>query len=69
MSAIAENTHPHQRATSIGIFRLWRDLGYAFGAILAGIISDLIGLESAFIVAAILTALSALIIQFRMPTQ
>jgi len=69
MSAIAENTHPHQRATSIGIFRLWRDLGYAFGAILAGIISDLIGLELAFIVAAILTALSALIIQFRMPTQ
>ena len=69
MSAIAENTHPNQRATTIGIFRLWRDLGYAFGAILAGIISDIMGLESAFIVAAIFTAVSAMIILFRMPNQ
>lgn len=66
LSAIAGFTHPQQRAESIGVFRLWRDLGYAIGALLSGIIADLFGLEAAVIFIAIITLMSALIIKFRM---
>ena len=44
LSAIADATKPNQRAESIGVFRLWRDLGYAIGAILSGIIADYFGI-------------------------
>ena len=63
---IANNTQPIQRAESIGVFRLWRDLGYAIGALLSGLIADIFGLEWAFMAIGVLTLLSALIIQFRM---
>jgi MFS family permease len=46
LASIAENTHPIDRARSIGIFRLWRDLGYAIGAILTGIVADLISINA-----------------------
>jgi MFS family permease len=65
---IAENTHPLDRAKSIGIFRLWRDLGYAMGAILTGIIADLLNLNSAILFIAFLTMLSSFIVIFRMKT-
>ncbi len=67
LSAIAEATQPNQRAESIGTFRLWRDLGYAIGAIISGISADLFGLHTAIIFIGIITILSALIIQIRMP--
>ena len=67
LSAIANATHPNQRAESIGIFRLWRDLGYAFGAILSGIIADAFGITYAIITIGILTILSSIVIQLRMP--
>ena len=66
LTAIADDTHPQQRAESIGIFRLWRDSGYAFGAILAGIIADAFGLETAILSIGVLTVLSAGLIQLRM---
>lgn len=66
LATIAENTNPTDRAESIGIFRLWRDLGYAIGAILTGIIADLLGINASIIVVAILTICSAFIILFRM---
>lgn len=66
LSAVADNTHPDQRAESIGIFRLWRDLGYLFGALLTGVLSDWFGIPAAISAVAALTALSALIIQWRM---
>ena len=47
LAAIAQATHPHQRPKSIGTFRLWRDLGYAFGAVISGITADLFGIETA----------------------
>ena len=65
LATIAENTHPEDRAKSIGIFRLWRDLGYAIGAILTGIIADIFNLNAAILFIAIITLLSALIILFR----
>lgn len=66
LAAVAENTHPQDRAESIGIFRLWRDLGYAIGAVMTGILADKLGLEAPVIFIAGLTFLSALIIQIRM---
>jgi MFS family permease len=69
LSTIAQATNPKQRAESIGTFRLWRDLGYAFGAVISGVVADLFGIEYAIIFIGVLTVLSALIIQWRMPTQ
>jgi MFS family permease len=67
LAAIAEATHPKQRAESIGTFRLWRDLGYAIGAILSGIIADFFGIKSAIILIGLITVGSSLIILWRMP--
>ena len=66
LASIAENTHPQDRAKSIGIFRLWRDLGYAIGAILTGIIADLISINASIFFIGILTMISSLVIQNRM---
>jgi MFS family permease len=65
-AAIAENTHPQQRAQSIGIFRFWRDLGYAIGAILTGILADVFSIIVAVVIVGTITLLSSLIIKFRM---
>lgn len=67
LSTIAQATNPMQRAESIGTFRLWRDLGYAFGAIISGITADLFGIEYAIFLIGALTLISALVIKFRMP--
>ena len=66
LATVAENTHPQDRAKSIGIFRLWRDLGYAIGAILTGIIADLISINAAIVFIGLLTFASAMIIRYRM---
>jgi MFS family permease len=68
LTTIAETTSPVQRAESIGAFRLWRDLGYAFGALISGITADLFGIEYAIFLIGGLTLVSSLIIHFRMPT-
>ena len=66
LATVAENTHPTDRAKSIGIFRLWRDLGYAIGAILTGIIADLISINASILFIGALTFISAIIIYVRM---
>ncbi len=66
LATIAENTHPDDRAQSIGIFRFWRDLGYAVGAVVTGIIADVFNLESPIVFIGGLTLLSATIIYYRM---
>ncbi|MBK8622273.1 MAG: MFS transporter [Saprospiraceae bacterium] len=67
LSTIAQATRPAQRAESIGTFRLWRDLGYAVGAILSGVLADYFGIDYAIYFIGGLTVLSALVIGFRMP--
>lgn len=67
LSTIAQATSPNQRAESIGTFRLWRDLGYAVGAIISGITADLFGITYAILLIGTLTIISSLIIKFRMP--
>ncbi len=66
LATVAENTHPQDRAKSIGIFRLWRDLGYAIGAILTGIIADVFSINAAILFIGALTFISAAIIHIRM---
>lgn len=68
LSTIAQATAPKQRAESLGVFRLWRDLGYAIGALLSGITADLLGMEYAIFLIGGLTLLSSLVIKFRMPS-
>ncbi|WP_242084968.1 MFS transporter [Aestuariivivens sediminis] len=69
LSTIAQATNPRQRAESIGSFRLWRDLGYAFGAVISGITADLFGVEYAIFLIGGLTIISSLIIKIRMPEE
>lgn len=66
LAAIADYTHPEQRANSIGVFRLWRDLGYAIGAILTGITADFFGIMNAVLLIGIITLISSLIVKVRM---
>ena len=47
LAAIGDVAHPSWRASAVGVYRLWRDLGYAIGALLAGITADLLGLAAA----------------------
>jgi MFS family permease len=67
LSTIAQVTSPNQRAESIGVFRLWRDFGYAIGALISGITADLFGVEYAIFFIGGLTILSSLMIKLRMP--
>lgn len=65
LAAIADNTHPSQRPASIGVFRLWRDLGYAIGAILTGFVADIWSSEASIFVIGVITLASAFILAFR----
>ena len=66
LAAIGDLADPEWRATAMGIYRFWRDLGYAVGALLAGLMSDLIGMEGAIHVVAALTLLSGVVVANRM---
>lgn len=66
LATVAENTHPADRAGSIGIFRFWRDMGYAAGAVLTGIIADLLSINAAVFIIGMLTLFSSGIIYIRM---
>jgi MFS family permease len=66
LSAMADYTNPSQRAQSIGIFRFWRDSGYAFGAILSIIIASFFDIELSLIVIGLITLISSIIIKIRM---
>ena len=66
LAAIADYAHPRQRAESIGVFRLWRDLGYAVGALLTGILADSLGMLWAVGAIGFLTLVSSIVILVRM---
>jgi MFS family permease len=66
LAAIGDVVNPRWRASSVGVYRLWRDAGYAAGAIVAGITADLLGVRSAIALVAIITALSGLVVALRM---
>ncbi len=66
LAAIGDVAHPEWRASSVGVYRLWRDLGYAIGAIIAGIIADWLGMQAAIWTIATLTFASGAIVMLRM---
>ena len=66
LAAIGDVAHPSWRASSIGVYRLWRDLGYAVGALLTGIVADVSGLDAAMWLVALLTFASGVIVSIRM---
>lgn len=66
LAVIGDVAHPAWRARAVGVYRLWRDLGYAIGALLAGITADLFGLRPAIWLIAVITAASGLIVAVRM---
>jgi MFS family permease len=66
LAAIGDVAHPSWRASSVGVYRLWRDSGFAIGAILAGAIADWLGLAAAIWAVAALTAASGLVVAVRM---
>jgi MFS family permease len=66
LAVIGDVTHPAWRATSYGVYRLWRDLGYAVGALLAGVVADWLGMAAAIHVVAALTLLSGVVVALRM---
>jgi len=66
LAAIGDVAHPVWRARSVGIYRLWRDGGFAVGALLAGVVADAWGVRAAVWVVAALTAVSGLVVAVRM---
>ena len=62
LAAISDVTHPKWRATSLGVYRFWRDLGFVFGAIGIGYIADLFGLNDAFHIVALLAVGSGIFV-------
>jgi MFS family permease len=66
LAAIGDVAHPSWRASAIGVYRLWRDLGYAVGALIAGITADLFGITAAIWLVATITLVSGLVVAFRM---
>jgi MFS family permease len=66
LAAITDHAHPVWRASSLGVYRFWRDLGYAVGALLSGAVADLVGLGAAIHLVATLTLLSGVIVAWAM---
>jgi len=62
LAAISDVAHPEWRATSMGVYRLWRDSGYAVGALLSGVVADLFGMRAAIHLVAALTLGSGLVV-------
>ncbi|TNE52779.1 MAG: MFS transporter [Bacteroidetes bacterium] len=66
LTAIAARTHPLDRASALGVFRLWRDMGYAVGALLSSLIADTFGMNESVLLVAFLSLFAAGNLTFRM---
>jgi MFS family permease len=66
LAGIGDVASPSWRASAIGVYRFWRDLGYAIGAVIAGVTADMLGLSGALWVVAGLTFISGLRVASRM---
>ncbi|HEU4720303.1 MAG TPA: MFS transporter [Gemmatimonadaceae bacterium] len=67
LAAIGDVAHPSWRGSAVGVYRLWRDLGYAVGAIMAGALADAFGMSTAIGAVAGVTAVSGIVVALRMP--
>jgi MFS family permease len=66
LAAVGDVAHPAWRARAVGIYRFWRDGGFAVGAVVAGMLADLYGIRTATLAIAILTAASGVVVAVRM---
>jgi len=66
LAAVADVADPVWRGSAIGVYRLWRDLGFAVGALVAGVTANVLGMPPAIAVVAALTAVSGLVVLVRM---
>src|SRR5687768_4946355 len=65
LAAVGDIARPSWRGVAVGVYRLWRDLGYVVGAVLAGIVADVFGVAAAIETVGILTILSGLLVALR----
>src|SRR5262245_40635416 len=66
LATVGDVVHPSWRASSVGVYRLWRDLGYAAGALLVGLVADRVGVAVAMWIVAILTFVAGIAAALRM---
>jgi MFS family permease len=66
IAAVGDVAHPSWRGAAVGVYRLWRDIGFAVGAVLAGVLADLYSIGTAIVVVAAITAASGLDVAGRM---
>jgi MFS family permease len=66
LAAVADVAAPSWRGSAVGVYRLWRDLGFAVGAIVAGVIADAAGMITAIWIVALITAGSGVVVLGRM---
>jgi MFS family permease len=66
LAAVGDVAHPAWRARAVGVYRLWRDGGFAVGALLSGVLADLWGVRAAVWTVAALTAGSGVLVALRM---
>jgi MFS family permease len=67
LASIGDVAHPSWRGSAVGVYRLWRDLGYAVGALLAGVLADAFGMQWSIAVIGALTLASGVVVAVRMP--
>jgi MFS family permease len=66
LAAVADVAAPSWRGSAVGVYRLWRDLGFAVGAIVAGVIADAAGMITAIWIVALITAGAGVVVLGRM---
>ncbi len=66
LAAVSDSAHPSWRASSLGVYRFWRDIGYAVGALMAGIVANSFGLMWAVHIAGLITLLSGVVVLIKM---
>jgi MFS family permease len=67
LAAIGDVAHPAWRGSAVGVYRFWRDSGYAVGALLAGVLADRLGMPAAIAAVGGVTLLSGVVVAVRMP--
>jgi MFS family permease len=65
LAAVGDIARPSWRSVAVGVYRLWRDLGYVAGALLAGLLADALGMATAIVVVGVLTAASGAVVAVR----